>query len=60
MLNLVNRLLARGVPIDQIGIQGHLITGSVPSSILTNWQAFAKVIKYIAYVVFLAFKDGIH
>ena len=43
MFNLVQRLKARGVPVDGIGAQAHLIVGSVPSTIATNWAQFATL-----------------
>lgn len=43
MINLVSSLLAQGVPIDGIGIQAHLIVGSVPSTLQANWQAMADL-----------------
>lgn len=43
MLNLVKQLKANRVPIDGIGIQGHLIVGELPSTIKANLQAFADL-----------------
>lgn len=43
MLQLVQRLKNRGVPVEQIGIQAHLTTGQVPSTISANWNAFANL-----------------
>ncbi|KAG6821333.1 hypothetical protein H0H93_000194 [Arthromyces matolae] len=43
MLNLVKSLQASGVPIDGVGIQGHLIVGSVPSTIQANLQQFTAL-----------------
>ncbi|WP_159943407.1 MULTISPECIES: endo-1,4-beta-xylanase [unclassified Nocardiopsis] len=40
---LVRDLLAQGVPIDGIGLQGHLISGQVPSSLQQNIQRFADL-----------------
>ncbi|MFV2197985.1 endo-1,4-beta-xylanase [Nocardiopsis sp. LOL_012] len=40
---LVQDLLARGVPIDGIGFQGHLISGQVPSDIQQNIQRFVDL-----------------
>lgn len=42
MYNLVSKLKRQGVPIDGIGIQGHLIAGSVPSTLQANWARFAR------------------
>ncbi|RPA83646.1 endo-1,4-beta-xylanase precursor [Ascobolus immersus RN42] len=41
--DLVKRLLAKGVPIDGVGVQAHLISGSVPGSIQENWARFASL-----------------
>ena len=43
MFNLVQRLKARGIPVDGIGAQAHLIVGSVPTTIATNWANFATL-----------------
>lgn len=41
MINLVKSLKAAGTPLDGIGIQGHLIVGSVPSTVKANFVALA-------------------
>lgn len=43
MINLVTKMKARGVPIEQVGIQAHLIVGSVPTTLSTNWNAFVNL-----------------
>lgn len=43
MLNLVKDLKSRGVPIDGVGIQAHLIVGQVPGDLKANIQRFADV-----------------
>jgi endo-1,4-beta-xylanase len=43
MYNLVKNLKAEGVPIDGIGVQAHLISGSVPSTIQQNFEQFASL-----------------
>ncbi|CAG8645388.1 13708_t:CDS:2, partial [Acaulospora colombiana] len=43
MTNLVTRVKARGAPIEQIGIQAHLIVGSVPTTLSTNWNNFVNL-----------------
>lgn len=43
MFNLVSSLLDAGVPIDGIGIQAHLIVGSVPTTLQENWEAFTSL-----------------
>ncbi|KAJ8072865.1 hypothetical protein PM082_016424 [Marasmius tenuissimus] len=43
MYNLVKDLKARGVPIDGIGIQAHLIVGALPSTIQANFEQFASL-----------------
>ncbi|KAI0322738.1 beta-1,4-endoxylanase [Amylostereum chailletii] len=43
LLNLVKSLKSQGVPIDGVGLQGHFIVGSVPSTIQTNIQAFTAL-----------------
>jgi endo-1,4-beta-xylanase len=41
MLNLATSLRRQGVPIDGIGIQGHVILGQVPSDLAENVARFA-------------------
>ena len=41
--DLVSDLVAQGVPIDGIGMQGHLISGQLPSDIQQNIQRFADL-----------------
>ncbi|KAG8848184.1 hypothetical protein FRB91_011046 [Serendipita sp. 411] len=43
MLNLVSRVKARGAPIEQIGIQAHLIVGSLPGGIDALWANYAAL-----------------
>ncbi|KAF8972160.1 endo-1,4-beta xylanase [Flammula alnicola] len=43
MLNLVQQLKADRVPIDGIGVQGHLIVGELPTTIQENLQAFTDL-----------------
>ncbi|KAJ8519061.1 hypothetical protein ONZ45_g3966 [Pleurotus djamor] len=43
MVNLVTQLKADGVPIDGIGVQGHLIVGAVPNNIQANLEQFAAL-----------------
>ncbi|KAJ3565209.1 hypothetical protein NP233_g7784 [Leucocoprinus birnbaumii] len=43
MYNLVKSLKKKGVPIDGIGVQGHLIVGSVPTTIEANLRKFATL-----------------
>ncbi|KAF9478344.1 endo-1,4-beta xylanase [Pholiota conissans] len=38
MVNLVKSLKAAGAPIDGVGIQGHLIVGQIPSTLVANMQ----------------------
>jgi endo-1,4-beta-xylanase len=40
---LVQRLLADGVPIDGVGLQGHLYLGTVPADLRANMQRFAAL-----------------
>ncbi|KAJ3514915.1 hypothetical protein NLJ89_g2090 [Agrocybe chaxingu] len=43
VINLVKQLKKNKVPIDGIGVQGHLIVGRVPTTIRENLQAFADL-----------------
>ncbi|MFI2430363.1 endo-1,4-beta-xylanase [Streptomyces sp. NPDC018693] len=43
LYNLVRSLKERGVPIDGVGLQAHLILGQVPSSMQQNIQRFADL-----------------
>ncbi|KDR75991.1 hypothetical protein GALMADRAFT_225735 [Galerina marginata CBS 339.88] len=43
MANLVKQLKKEKVPIDGIGIQGHLIVGQLPTTIKQNLQAFVDL-----------------
>ncbi|KAF8659473.1 hypothetical protein AX16_001840 [Volvariella volvacea WC 439] len=43
MVNLIKDLKARGVPVDGVGIQAHLIVGAVPSTFRQNLEQFAAL-----------------
>ncbi|MFE9675954.1 endo-1,4-beta-xylanase [Streptomyces sp. NPDC006259] len=43
LYNLVKSLKERGVPIDGVGLQAHLILGQVPSTLQQNIQRFADL-----------------
>ncbi|KAG8763549.1 hypothetical protein FRC15_007961, partial [Serendipita sp. 397] len=43
MLNLVSRVKGRGAPIEQIGIQSHLVVGSLPGGIDALWASYAAL-----------------
>ncbi|MFF1740476.1 endo-1,4-beta-xylanase [Streptomyces mirabilis] len=43
LYNLVKSLKGRGVPIDGVGLQAHLILGQVPSTLQQNIQRFADL-----------------
>ncbi|MDG6101491.1 endo-1,4-beta-xylanase [Dactylosporangium aurantiacum] len=43
LYDLVRRLQARGVPIDGVGLQAHLIVGQVPSSLRQNIERFTAL-----------------
>nr|ADX07327.1 putative endo-1,4-beta-xylanase precursor [Flammulina velutipes] len=43
IINLVSSLLEQGVPVDGIGIQAHLVVGTVPTTLQENWQAMADL-----------------
>ena len=43
LYNLVKSLKDRGVPIDGVGLQAHLILGQVPSTLRQNIQRFADL-----------------
>ncbi|EAU82931.1 xylanase glycosyl hydrolase family 10 [Coprinopsis cinerea okayama7 len=40
---LVKDLKSRGIPIDGVGVQGHLILGQIPTTIRENFQRFADL-----------------
>ncbi|PVF98621.1 putative endo-1,4-beta-xylanase [Serendipita vermifera] len=48
MINLVKSARNRGIPIDQIGAQAHLVVGTLPTTIKENWQAFADTGAWVA------------
>ncbi|KAG8805386.1 hypothetical protein FRC19_007916, partial [Serendipita sp. 401] len=48
MVNLVKSARSRGVPIEQIGAQAHLVVGTLPTNIRENWQAFANTGAWVA------------
>ncbi|KAJ3557946.1 hypothetical protein NM688_g1204 [Phlebia brevispora] len=41
--NLIKSLKAQGIPVDGIGIQGHLIVGELPANITENIRAFTEL-----------------
>lgn len=43
LYNLVKSLKERGVPIDGVGLQAHLVLGQVPSTLQQNIQRFADL-----------------
>ncbi|KAJ8095018.1 hypothetical protein PM082_010236 [Marasmius tenuissimus] len=43
MFDLVQDLKARGIPIDGIGVQAHLIVGQIPGDIQENLERFASL-----------------
>ncbi|MHC3468359.1 endo-1,4-beta-xylanase [Streptomyces sp. 7R007] len=43
LYNLVKDLRSRGVPIDGVGLQAHLVLGQVPSTLQQNIQRFADL-----------------
>src|SRR3546814_8689782 len=43
LYNLVKSLKERGVPIDGVGLQAHLILGQYPSTLQQNIQRFADL-----------------
>lgn len=43
MANLVKSLKSQGVPIDGIGIEGHLIVGEVPTTLVENFKQFTDL-----------------
>ncbi|MDN3297625.1 endo-1,4-beta-xylanase [Streptomyces ficellus] len=43
MYELVKSLKARGVPLDGVGLQAHLIVGQVPATLRANLQRFADL-----------------
>ena len=59
MYDLVKRVKARGVPIEQIGAQAHLVVGSVPSGIKELYQNFASLGVSVAYVALPLFDTSL-
>ncbi|KAK7457786.1 hypothetical protein VKT23_010125 [Stygiomarasmius scandens] len=49
MVNLVKDLKNRGIPIDGVGIQGHLIVGALPAGIQTTLENFAALGVEVAF-----------
>ena len=43
MIKLVKQLKKEKIPIDGIGVQGHLISGQLPTNIRENLQAFGEL-----------------
>lgn len=43
MINLVKSLQAAGTPIDGVGLQGHLIVGTVPTAIQSQLSSFTAL-----------------
>jgi endo-1,4-beta-xylanase len=43
MFNLVQSLLAQGVPINGVGFESHFILGQIPSTLQANMQRFAAL-----------------
>jgi endo-1,4-beta-xylanase len=43
MISLVESLKAQGVPIDGVGMQGHLIVGQVPPTLQQNIERFTAL-----------------
>jgi len=43
MVNLVKSLKAQGVPIDGVGMQGHLVVGKVPSTLQQSIKRFTAL-----------------
>ena len=43
MANLVKKLKTEGVPIDGVGIEGHLIVGEVPTTLVENFKHFTSL-----------------
>ncbi|MBB5897899.1 endo-1,4-beta-xylanase [Kutzneria kofuensis] len=43
LYSLAQSMLAQGVPLGGIGLEGHFIVGQVPSSMLANMQRFAAL-----------------
>jgi hypothetical protein len=56
MKNLITRLKGRGVPVDQIGIQGHLSVGAVPNDLNATLSSYTALGVSIAYVSSLDFR----
>ena len=42
-MNLIQQLQADKVPLDGLGLQGHLIVGQVPTTLQSQLEAFAAL-----------------
>ncbi|KAF5359257.1 hypothetical protein D9756_003502 [Leucocoprinus leucothites] len=49
MYNLVKSMKEQGIPVDGIGIQGHLIVGAVPTTIQQNIEQFTSLGVEVAF-----------
>jgi hypothetical protein len=60
MKNLITRLKGRGVPVDQIGVQGHLSVGTVPNDLNATLSSYTALGVSIAYVSSLDFRIALN